>query len=113
MSNSNLQTQLCFNLATDLFYCTYAVAYFGNSDVYQLTLQVQENDSRPETTDMVMSNIRFTWPSFEVAYESTQSDIAWGSKMTDPEVDEDSVDVWSSLGADYNYFDKTVMKAGF
>ena len=62
---------------------------------------------------MVVSNIRFTWPNFAVAYEATQSDIAWDSKMSNPVVDEDSVDVWSSLGGDYNYFDKTVMKAGF
>ena len=90
------------------------MANFDSQDVYSFTLQVWENDSRPETTDMVVSNIRFQWPSpFELAYQATQSDIAWGSKMSDPEVSTDSVDAWSSLGADYNYFDKIVMKAGF
>ena len=69
--------------------------------------------TRPDVTSMYVDGVRLAWPGATEVYSSSQTNIAWGEQMSNPEVDEDAEPSWSSLGAAYNWFDKTEMSAGF
>ena len=69
--------------------------------------------TRPDVTSMYIENTRLFWPDGTEVYSSRQTDIAWGEQMSSPDVDEDAEPSWSSLGAAYNWFDKTELMAGF
>ena len=54
----------------------------------------------------------FTWPDSYKTYKVRQDDLAWGEKMTNPDVIYGSASGWATRGSSYNWFDKKTVWGG-
>ena len=62
--------------------------------------------------DLYTTKYAFKWPDATITFKTNEANIDFGEKMTNPTVTVGDDSGWSSLGADYNWFDRQEAMAG-
>ena len=65
---TGVRIELCFGLASDLFYCHMVDAWWNNGTTYNDTIFLYEFDYRPNASDLYTANDKFQWPNSTYVY---------------------------------------------